>query len=222
MRVLGIDPGLSGGAAILETSPRLRLVDAISTPTILDGPKRRLDVRYFLNWVLTHGAEVGFIERAQAMPSPAGRHLEKGEEGWSGAGASSAFIYGRVTGAYEATTLCAGVRLHLVEASVWKRQAGLIVKGQKRTPNQVKEASRQLALRVFRADDFLFQRKSDHNRAEAALIARHGTLNVLKGPVHEEDRQAPAGAKPSEADVDVDRIADEDAREYAEETRAAE
>jgi hypothetical protein len=182
MKVLGIDPGLGGALAVIETAPRLRCVDAVRTPTILEGAKRRPDVRWILHWILEHAPARGFVERAQAMPAK-GRHGKEGEEEWAGQGASSAFIYGRATGYVEATTLCAGVRLHLVEAFVWKRDAGLILpKGSpRRSTSEVKEASRQLAIETFPLDTFLFEKKSEHGRAEAALIALHGWRTKLRG-----------------------------------------
>ena len=204
-RILGIDPGLSGALSIIETAPRLRCLDAVNVPTVLEGAKRRPDARWVLHWLLEHQPVAGFIERAQAMPAT-GRHGQEGKEEWKGQGASSAFIYGRATGYEEAIALCAGVRLHLVEVSVWKRAAGLILpKGSpKRTSSEVKEASRQLAIETFPLDVFLFQRKGDHGKAEAALIARHGWLTKLKGRTDEARAEEPREAREGRAPADED------------------
>lgn len=154
IRVLGIDPGLNGGAAVLEVEPgcALRIVSAIDVPTHGEKAKKRVDVSAFYRWVNEMAPNHAFIERAQAMPDQ---------------GASSGFAYGRAVGALEACVSCAGVPLQIVEASVWKRLAGL--------PGGPagKEASRQRAIQLFpRAEGF--ERKKDHQRAEAVLIARHG------------------------------------------------
>lgn len=154
MRALGIDPGLNGGAAILEVGEggRARLIAAIDLPTYGENAKRRIDMAQLQRWILLYKPDVGFIERAQAMPDQ---------------GASSGFIYGRAVGALEACIVCSGVELHLVEASVWKRAASI--------PGGAsgKEASRFLAKRLW-PGSALFDLKKHHQRAEAALLAKHG------------------------------------------------
>ncbi len=54
----------------------------------------------------------------------------------------------------------------LVHPTTWKRSLGLI--------GHDKEASRNKALRMFPASKNAFAKRSDHNRAEAALIALYG------------------------------------------------
>jgi len=153
MLVLGIDPGLNGGLAIVASSPSgLRLVEAIDVPTHGENAKRRVHVAAALDFIQRHGPERAVIERAQAMPDQ---------------GASSGFIYGRAVGALEACAEGFGVRLIVIEASAWKKYH--------RLPggNASKEASRQRAIMTFPGAR-CFDRKKDHNRAEAALIAVYG------------------------------------------------
>lgn len=87
------------------------------------------------------------IERASARP---------------GQGVSSTFRYGAAYGAIRAACAACGVPQHLVAATTWKRHFGL---------DTDKEKSRALAIRLWPGIGH-FERKKDHGRAEAALIAR--------------------------------------------------
>ena len=154
-RVLGVDPGITGGLAIVETiDVSIVVVDAIDIPTIGTGAKERVDVLAIRTWIEQHRPACAFIERAQAMPKQ---------------GASSGFKYGRATGSIEAAIALSGIPVEIIESSTWKRAL--------RLPGKDKEAARQRALELFPAAHALLARKRDHNRAEAALIALHGLRN---------------------------------------------
>jgi crossover junction endodeoxyribonuclease RuvC len=150
MKLLGIDPGIHGGLAIVELNDGAapQLIDAADIPTVGSGAKERVDVLALRAWIQTHRPDRAGIERAQAMPKQ---------------GASSGFKYGRATGALEAVLACCEIPLELVEPSVWKRARHL--------RGGDKEGARQLALQIFPAAHALFARRKDHQRAEAALIA---------------------------------------------------
>jgi Holliday junction resolvasome RuvABC endonuclease subunit len=152
MRILGVDPGVHGGLAVIELNDGAapQLVDAADIPTVGTGAKERVDVLALRAWIQTHHPDRAGIERAQAMPKQ---------------GASSGFKYGRATGALEAVLACCEVPFELVEPSVWKRARHL--------RGGDKEGARQLALQMFPAQHVAFARKRDHQRAEAALIALH-------------------------------------------------
>jgi crossover junction endodeoxyribonuclease RuvC len=152
VRILGIDPGVHGGLAVIELNDGAapQLVDAMDIPTVGTGAKERVDVLALRAWIQTHRPDHAAIERAQAMPKQ---------------GASSGFKYGRATGALEAVLACCEVPFELVEPSVWKRARHL--------HGGDKEGARQLALQMFPAQHAAFARKRDHQRAEAALIALH-------------------------------------------------
>lgn len=153
MRVLGADPGLSGAFSVLECAPNCvpRLVSCLDAPVVGIKAKRRLAVGKIAEWLVPLEAEQAFIERAQGMPDQ---------------GASSTFIYGRATGAAEATILLCGVRLRTAEPTVWKRDMGLLKQG--------KAASLQLARTAIRGAAEILAREKDHNRAESMLIAVFG------------------------------------------------
>lgn len=160
MKVLGVDPGIHGGLAIvqlLENSSRL--IAAIDVPVIGTGAKERVDAIALQEWLLACGPDHAFVERAQAMPRQ---------------GASSGFKYGRSVGSIEAVIIVCGIPLELVEPSMWKRT--LRLKGKD------KESDRQRALELFPHAHDLLKRRKDHQRADAALIAYVGLRSLQPLP----------------------------------------
>ena len=153
MRILGVDPGIHGGLAIVACNDGAapELVDAIDIPVTGVGAKERVDVLAVRTWIETHPPAHALIERAQAMPKQ---------------GASSGFKFGRATGALEAVIACCKIPMTIVEPSGWKKFHQLRGKD--------KEGSRQRALQLFPAAHALLARKKDHGRAEAALLALAG------------------------------------------------
>ena len=154
MKILGIDPGIRGGLAIVavNSGTAAHLVDAIDIPVVGVGAKERIAVLALRDWVLTHRPEYAVIERAQAMPKQ---------------GSSSGFKYGRAVGSIEATVSGCEIPLTIIEPTAWKKFHQL--------RGGDKEASRQRALQLFPSAHALFARKKDHGRAEAALIAMSTT-----------------------------------------------
>jgi crossover junction endodeoxyribonuclease RuvC len=115
MIVVGIDPGIRGGLAIVvvEDGAAPRLVEAIDVPVIGTGAKERVDAIAIRDWLAAHKPQHAYIERAQAMPRQ---------------GASSGFKYGRAVGAIEAALALSGISAndrraeHLEEVSPSSRQ----------------------------------------------------------------------------------------------------
>jgi crossover junction endodeoxyribonuclease RuvC len=160
--ILGIDPGTKGGLAIVSDGNGVgTLIDAIDIPTIGNGARERVDVMTVRDWIERHKPDLALIERSQAMPKQ---------------GASSGFKYGKATGALEATVMLCTVPLEIIEPTSWKRHWHL--------PPKDKERSRQRALELFPAVHAFLQRKKDHGRAEAILIALYGLRNsrVIAAP----------------------------------------
>ena len=109
MILLGIDPGIHGGFAIVAVEANgmaPRLVEAIDIPVVGTSAKERVDVIAIQEWILRHGPQHAFIERAQAMPKQ---------------GASSGFKYGRAVGAIEAVITCCEIPLTIIEPTAWKK-----------------------------------------------------------------------------------------------------
>jgi crossover junction endodeoxyribonuclease RuvC len=149
-RILGVDPGIRGGLAIVEINDGAapKLVDAIDIPTVGTGAKERVDVLALRTWIQAHRPDHAAVERGQAMPRQ---------------GASSGYKYGRSVGSLEATITLLEIPLTIVEPTAWKKFHQL--------RGSEKEASRQKALMLFPSAHALLARKMDHGRAEAALIA---------------------------------------------------
>jgi crossover junction endodeoxyribonuclease RuvC len=152
--VLGCDPGIRGGIAIVSVDDGAapQLVDAIDIPVAGAGAKERVHVLAIRDWIATHRPQHAFIERAQAMPKQ---------------GSSSGFKFGRATGSLEAVVACCEIPLTIVEPAIWKRFHQL--------RGGDKEGARQRALQLFPSAHGLLARKRDHGRAEAALIALAGS-----------------------------------------------
>jgi crossover junction endodeoxyribonuclease RuvC len=149
--ILGVDPGIRGGLAIVAIDANgaaPQLVDAIDIPVAGVGAKERVDVLAIRGWIVQHAPQHAIIERAQAMPKQ---------------GASSGFKYGRATGAIEAVITCCEIPLTIIEPTAWKKFHQL--------RGGEKEAGRQRALHLFPAAHKLLALKKHHGRAEAALIA---------------------------------------------------
>jgi len=153
MKILGVDPGIKGGCAIvmIHDGAKPNVVDIIDIPVVGIGAKERVDVLALRTWIETHKPDHAVIERAQAMPKQ---------------GASSGFKYGRAVGAIEALIMCCAVPLTIIEPTAWKKFHQL--------RGSDKEASRQRALMLFPSAHALLARKKDHGRGEAALIALYG------------------------------------------------
>jgi crossover junction endodeoxyribonuclease RuvC len=153
VKILGIDPGIHGGLALVEINDGAApvLVDAIDIPVTGVKAKERVDVPAIRAWIQQHRPDHAYIERAQALPKQ---------------GASSGFKYGRATGAIEAVIACCEIPITIVEPATWKKFHHL--------RGGDKQISRQRALQLFPAMHALLARKRDHGRAEAALLAIYG------------------------------------------------
>lgn len=108
-----------------------------------------IDVEELCRLIRQHMPALAYVERSGAFP---------------GQGVSSTFRYGVAVGMIRGVLTVLNVPTHLVSATVWKKRFAL---------DRDKEKSRALALRLWPGAG-LFNRKLDHGRAEAALIARYG------------------------------------------------
>ena len=112
-----------------------------------------VDVDTLVRRIREHAPRLAVVEKAQAMPRQ---------------GVVSTFRYGTAFGALCAVTALCEIPTYLVSPRKWKSHFGL---------DADKEKSRALAIRLWPGRG-LFERKKDHGRAEAALIARFG-LEVI-------------------------------------------
>ena len=109
MKIVGVDPGIRGGLAVIaiEDGAAPLLLDAIDIPVIGMTAKERVDVLALRQWILSHCPTHAVIERAQAMPKQ---------------GSSSGFKYGRAVGSIEAAITLCEIPITIAEPSVWKRR----------------------------------------------------------------------------------------------------
>ena len=168
--VLGVDPGLSGGLALLErreadgTGVPFTVMHAVADiPAIGEGANRRVNVPAVLGWI-----------RAKHRVPPDHAFMERGQ-GFPGQGISSTFRYGRACGALEACVAGLQIPLTLVAPVAWKRSLSLL--------GREKEASRQRALELFPTAVDDLSRHLDHGRAEAMLLAWYGLSELQKGSI---------------------------------------
>ena len=149
MRVLGVDPGQSGGLAIIHDG---RLVKGTRMPVVKVRGKAQVDARAVVEWwgdCLTP-FDAAVIEAVHAMP---------------GQGVSSSFQFGRMLGGIEALVASVGVPVHYVTPASWKKAMGL---------GSSKQASIDAAkVRFGSPADSLLKYRADDGIAEAALIAAY-------------------------------------------------
>jgi crossover junction endodeoxyribonuclease RuvC len=152
MRVLGCDCGLAGGLAIVsaENGAAPQLIDAIDIPTLGINAQRRVNPHAVRDFILKHSPQLAAVERAQGFPLQ---------------GRSSIFLFGRAAGVLEAVIALCNIPTVMVEPAKWKKHF--------RLPRD-KEASRQMALRLFPGAHALFALRRSHNKAEAVLLALYG------------------------------------------------
>lgn len=145
---IAIDPGITG--AIAAVDDQAQLVLCADLPVIRSGKLAWIDANDLTELLLAacNGRPTRItVERSQAMP---------------GQGVSSTFCIGVVLGSILAACQRIAVPLDLVTAAAWKRAMGL---------DSQKSASLDRARLLFPTAGL--DRKKDHNRAEALLLAEY-------------------------------------------------
>lgn len=158
MRVIGVDPGISGALAVYDT---VGASDVIDLPIIGEGPSEMLDAKIILRQILVWCPDLIILERAQAMPP---RDKDGNQRA---AGAASVFKFGKGFGQIIGAVQISGVPWSLVAPVTWKKFFKL---------SKEKERSRQLALQKFPELHDKMKFKYHHQRAEALLIAMYGAI----------------------------------------------
>lgn len=147
--ILGIDPGASGAMAFyFPKAPQL--VSAEDLPAI----NGRITAAALYERIFQMGPDYAVVEAVHSMP---------------GQGVASTFKFGRACGTIDGVLGALKVPVHYVTPSKWKSHFRL---------SQDKDASRTRAIEFWPARAELFARKKDHNRAEAALLARWGAEEI--------------------------------------------
>lgn len=161
--VVGIDPGVTGAiAAILDDQKTCIIFDM---PTITEVNAKRkeqvLDIVKFMDIMSTLSQKYelrAFVEHTQPMKDSA----------------MTAFSMGQMRGNLIAILVCKSIAFEEVTPQEWKKFHRLL--------RCDKDASRKVASEKLPLSRDKFERKKDHNRAEAALIAAYGFTRIYKEP----------------------------------------
>ena len=164
LRILGIDPGLSGGWALIDETGKLLDAGAFPTHTIkkngknstqLDG--RKLAEMFFYKLPVNKA----YVEAVSSRPRQAGQ-----------------FQFGVNVGLLHGILHAQGVPFDLVAPASWKGGFG-IKRLEGETKTQKKTEAREIAAKLFADKAHLFARVKDDGPAEAALIALYGLQQFL-------------------------------------------
>ena len=153
MKILGIDPGLSGAIAILDNKKVLCIFDM---PVMADGKKnkRQLNSAQLVNIIRENtidNEEIAVVvEQVNAMP---------------GQGVTSMFNFGQTFGAIKGVCAALGLPIFFVRPSKWKKYFELI--------NSSKDSSRTKVIEMYPSLSSQLSKKKDVNKSDAILIARY-------------------------------------------------
>ena len=152
MKIIGIDPGLSGAIAILEDNKVLSIFDM---PVMAEGKKnkRQLNSAQLVD-IIKENIKINddiavVVEQVNAMP---------------GQGVTSMFNFGQTFGAIKG--VCAALKLPIffVRPSKWKKHFDLL--------NSSKDSSRTKVIEMYPSLSNQLTKKKDANKSDAILIAR--------------------------------------------------
>ncbi len=152
MKIIGIDPGLSGAIAILDDKKVLGLFDM---PVMADGKKnkRQLNSAQLVNILndntINSEEKVVVVEQVNAMP---------------GQGVTSMFNFGQSFGAIKGVCAALKLPIYFVRPSKWKKYFELI--------NSSKDSSRTKVIEMYPSLSSQLTKKKDVNKSDAILIAR--------------------------------------------------
>ena len=162
MRIIGIDPGLSGGIAILDD---LKIFDIYDMPIMSEGKKNKnqLNSAQLVNIIkkniISSGDTFLIVEQVSAMP---------------GQGVTSMFNFGQTFGAIKGISATLKLPIYFVRPSKWKKHFDLI--------NSSKDASRTKAIEIYPSLAEKLSKKKDVNKSDAILIGRFFYESGLKDP----------------------------------------
>ena len=160
MKIIGIDPGLSGAIAVLED---IKVLSLFEMPVMAEGKKnkRQLNSSQLVNIIKENtndDEEIAVIvEQVNAMP---------------GQGVTSMFNFGQTFGAIKGVCAALGLPIFFVRPSKWKKHFELI--------NSSKDASRTKVIEMYPSFSKQLAKKKDVNKSDAILIARFFAETRLK------------------------------------------
>lgn len=149
--VMGCDPGSRSGALAFYFPSHPELITVEDLPT-MDG---ELDTAELARRIVQMRPDFAMVEKVGAMPKQ---------------GVSSSFNFGFGCGQINGVIGALKIPVHYVSPAKWKKALSL---------DSDAEKSRAAAIRLWPSSD-RFGRKKDHNRAEAALLAKYGADTILR------------------------------------------
>ena len=160
MKIIGIDPGLSGAIAVMHDKKVTNMYDM---PVMAEGKKnkRQLNSSQLVNIIKENINEdeeaIVVVEQVNAMP---------------GQGVTSMFNFGQTFGAIKG--VCAALKLPIffVRPSKWKKHFELI--------NSSKDSSRTKVIEMYPTLSGQLAKKRDVNKSDAILIAKFYFETKLK------------------------------------------
>ena len=153
MRIIGIDPGLSGGIAVLDD---LKIFDVYDMPIMSEGKKNKNQlnsaqlVSIIKKNIISNGDTFLIVEQVSAMP---------------GQGVTSMFNFGQTFGSIKGICAALNLPIFFVRPAKWKKHFDLI--------NSSKDASRTKVIEMYPSISPRLSKKKDVNKADAILIARY-------------------------------------------------
>ena len=160
MIIIGIDPGLSGGIAVLDN---YKVLDLFDMPVMADGKKNKKQLNSALlaklikESISNNSESAVIVEQVNAMP---------------GQGVTSMFNFGQTFGAIKGICATLELPIFFVRPSKWKKHFELI--------NSSKDASRTKAIEMYPHLAEKLSKKKDVNKSDAILIARFYCETRLK------------------------------------------
>ena len=148
MRMIGVDPGLSGAIVLLENNEP---IEWEMMPVMKVGHQTRVNGAAVFDFIAASCAVHVFIEQVHAMPKQ---------------GVSSMFTFGHAAGVVEGVVAALSLPYTLVTPQHWKKQAGLI--------GTDKDAARSRAIQLWPKWKEIHKKIKGQAYADAALIARYG------------------------------------------------
>lgn len=157
MRVVGVDPGITGALCLISSGggrsnfPSIQIVDV---PITGEKKQRRIDYRAYRDIIREWAPDYVYFENVR---------------GFLGQGLMAASRFSHTIGAMEGIAACEVDNCVLVLPQIWKKKFNLL--------HSDKNDSRDM-IKSFFPEVKYFDRVMDHNRADAGLIALYGCDRV--------------------------------------------
>lgn len=154
----GIDPGLSGALALFTLEANSPIIEIFDMPTFTitknKSQKRQIDLHSLGEWFNFHCDSIlkVTIENPSAMPEQ---------------GVTSVFSFGFSCGVVQGMAAVSRIPIFLARPAAWKGDLGL---------TKDKDASRNLASKMFPKHTSKWNLKKHDGRAEAVLLAYYGMM----------------------------------------------